>query len=58
METKTLKLTADECEDIRFALARVADHNESLANPAFPKCQVYLLEQAARFRELARKITE
>lgn len=61
---KTLTLTDDEAEDVRFCLARVADQNEERATketrpdlPSDPFPRV-LMEQAERLRALARKVTE
>ncbi|MFA4971365.1 MAG: hypothetical protein WC683_02045 [bacterium] len=50
MDTHEITLTDDEIEDIRFALAIVADRNDEIGmRPA--------TEQAARLRALARRIT-
>ena len=59
METKTVTMTQDEAEDIRFALARLADDDESRASFCGIGSEMgrRLLEQAERFRALARKVT-
>lgn len=58
MGSKYLYLTHEEIEDIRFALARVADHDEELAEKYKGDLCGLLLTQRDRFRALARKITD
>jgi hypothetical protein len=59
MDSKNIEITHDEAEDIRFALACIADGNESKA----ASCQkggaleLSLLEQASRLRNLAKKVS-
>lgn len=64
MDTK-FYLTDDEREDIRFALGKLADQNEARADAVRGACSVDIevcrrpyLEQAERFRALARKVSE
>ena len=58
MHPKMLYLTPDELEDIRFALARVADHDEELAEKYTGDLCGCLLAQRDRFRALAKKISD
>jgi len=59
MESHTVNLTSDEIEDIRFALARLADSNEGFceANVLALADRTALIKQANRMRRLARNIT-
>lgn len=57
MNPKMVYLTPDELEDIRFALARVADHDEELADKYKSDLAGLLLAQRDRFRALAKKIS-
>jgi len=58
MTTKTLTLTTDEIEDIRFCLELVAqiDKGKAISDISEPWLRA-LDEQADRRRTLARKIT-
>lgn len=55
---RTLVLSEEEVEDLRYALARQADLNDHLADGAEGlNLGRALLEQARRFRKLAKKVT-
>lgn len=54
-----MKLTSDEIEDIRFCLAQVAQADEDKVVGDLPETRTRaLVEQAERFRALARKLTD
>ena len=59
MDTKTITITNDEAEDIRFALGQLANEDTSKASALSKSSDLRraLMEQADRFRQLAQKVS-
>jgi hypothetical protein len=58
MEPRTVTLTSDEWDDVRFALTLLADEQETRAAYAPSAYSCAALEQAERMRRIAKKVEE
>lgn len=62
MGTKMIEITHDEAEDIRFALGKLAEINETAAEACRGDIDKYLFnvltDQCERMRALAKRVSE